>query len=778
MKKQERRKSADSIQNAEGSTQNLNAIKGDVAFAQNIAEKSQSVLNDQDSLLNQQENQLLKKVGSGQNGGSQANIQQFGKSKSRQMIHSSSNFQANNSNSHNHLFLTSQGNNNNTNSSSNINLNGGQYKHIDQFPKISEAYSQLNNMVEFLEEKVDGVIERHEAEFLLAYKNHMIKIRKELQEMKNRMDEQDKKLKAGDKMDQLEKQLSWFREESLKLYEKLGQKDKNITDYKHTIQDQKKNIEFQEQQIAKLNKKIRFLMRKISSNENVNFDERSPSVSAQNYYSSQGANNQQDYSLSYINQGNNLNSLTAQSNNHFNRGKGSSNSIGTSNSRRPQSSEYSTNQGKFQQNLYSQLNGGSNANNLSNNINNINNLSNNNIYLSSLNQNTSNNQYNLLGDVAEQNETQNSQANNDDFGQSKTNIMRNTRVQFGQQANKFDGWVPQSDFIAEMVMKYENDQLALVREITHMFKVEDEKKQKQIKKLKERLDKVLKEKLTQNVVRSDLENFFLECIETVRKQIIKRKPPPKTAENQLNFYLTQIKDYSVFRNEDKIKILELLLSNERLLMFIYQKIFPQNFNKYMSQALDQTFQNTNEKDQSKTFEAQNLQQNQKLNGKNIDTDQLVQMVEEIQQQNKESEDQTMTTPVNKLSIQQQVEKFSRPQTREVEQYDVSRAIIQENKLANRQRPFTQQNQLNSNKHNQTFDEYNVNVSFQNQNKRSSNNSFSLEQNLKNNHQQQSNNIAPNSVKLKLNNLINNDFSSLGQQKRASFKAKISQYKIY
>ncbi|KAL4499123.1 hypothetical protein ABPG72_017025 [Tetrahymena utriculariae] len=777
MKKQERRKSADSIQNAEGSMQNLNAIKGDVVFAQNIAEESQSMLSDQDSILNQQENQSLKKVCSGQNGGSQANIQQFNKTKSRQMIHSSSNYQANNSSSHNHLFLTSQGNNNNTNSNSNINLTGGQYKHIDQFPKISEAYSQLNNMVEFLEEKVDGVIERHEAEFLLAYKNHMIKIRKELQEMKNRMDEQDKKLKAGDKMDQLEKQLSWFREESLKLYEKLGQKDKSITDYKHTISDQKKNIEFQEQQIAKLNKKIRFLMRKISSNENVNFDERSASISAQNYYSSQAANNQQDYSLNYISQGNNPNSLNAQSNNHFNRGKGSSNSIGTSNSRRPQSSEYSTSQGKFQQNLYSQLNGSSNVNSLNNNINNINNLSNNNIYLSSLNQNTSNNQYNLLGDVAEQNETQNSQANNDDFGQSKTNIMRNTRVQFGQQANKFDGWVPQSDFIAEMVMKYENDQLALVKEITHMFKVEDEKKQKQIKKLKERLDKVLKEKLTQNVVRSDLENFFLECIETVRKQIIKRKPPPKTAENQLNFYLTQIKDYSVFRNEDKIKILELLLSNERLLMFIYQKIFPQNFNKFMSQALNQTFQNTNEKDQSKAFEIQKLQQNQKLNGKNIDTDQMVQMVEEIQQQNKESEVQIMTTPQNKLSIQQQVEKFSRPQTREAEQYDVSRAIIQENKLANRQRPFTQQNQLNSNKHNQTFDEYNVNTSFQNQNKRSSNNSSSLEQNLKSNNQHP-NIIAPNSVKLKLNNLINNDFSSLGQQKRASFKAKISQYKIY
>lgn len=95
--------------------------------------------------------------------------------------------------------------------------------------------------------------------------------------------------------------------------------------------------------------------------------------------------------------------------------------------------------------------------------------------------------------------------------------MKNTKLSFGVETNKFDGWIPQSDFIAEMVAKYQNDHITLVREITHMFKIEEDKKQKQVKQLKDRLDKILKEKLTQNVLRSDLENFFLECIETVRK---------------------------------------------------------------------------------------------------------------------------------------------------------------------------------------------------------------------------------------------------------------------
>lgn len=37
----------------------------------------------------------------------------------------------------------------------------------------------------------------------------------------------------------------------------------------------------------------------------------------------------------------------------------------------------------------------------------------------------------------------------------------------------------------------------------------------------------------------------------------------------INYYLNEIKDYSVFRLEDKTKILELLLSHEKLLIYLY-----------------------------------------------------------------------------------------------------------------------------------------------------------------------------------------------------------------
>lgn len=45
--------------------------------------------------------------------------------------------------------------------------------------------------------------------------------------------------------------------------------------------------------------------------------------------------------------------------------------------------------------------------------------------------------------------------------------------------------------------------------------------------------------------------------------------------------MNKIRDFKVFRIEDKIKILELVLTHEKLLIFLYQKIFPTNFSTFV-----------------------------------------------------------------------------------------------------------------------------------------------------------------------------------------------------
>lgn len=106
------------------------------------------------------------------------------------------------------------------------------------------------------------------------------------------------------------------------------------------------------------------------------------------------------------------------------------------------------------------------------------------------------------------------------------------------------------------------------KEITYYLNTLEQRKDKQLKTMKEKLEKIISEKLKLNFVRSDLEDFFLECVETVRRQIVKRKYQHKDC-NNMNYYLNEIKDYNIFRMEDKMKILELLVSHEKLLIYIY-----------------------------------------------------------------------------------------------------------------------------------------------------------------------------------------------------------------
>jgi len=85
--------------------------------------------------------------------------------------------------------------------------------------------------------------------------------------------------------------------------------------------------------------------------------------------------------------------------------------------------------------------------------------------------------------------------------------------------------------------------------------------------------------------RNQLEELFLNCVEETRKDIERRKAVTLARNNNFNSHLhkgskkhddsleTAIKNEN-FTATDKRKVLELLLSNENVLLFLYEKLFP------------------------------------------------------------------------------------------------------------------------------------------------------------------------------------------------------------
>lgn len=86
--------------------------------------------------------------------------------------------------------------------------------------------------------------------------------------------------------------------------------------------------------------------------------------------------------------------------------------------------------------------------------------------------------------------------------------------------------------------------------------------------------------------RNQLEELFLGCVEETRKDIERRRAVTLARSNSVcsNLHKSAKKGYdnnleSAVKNEqftasDKRRVLELLLANENVLLFLYEKLFP------------------------------------------------------------------------------------------------------------------------------------------------------------------------------------------------------------
>lgn len=95
---------------------------------------------------------------------------------------------------------------------------------------------------------------------------------------------------------------------------------------------------------------------------------------------------------------------------------------------------------------------------------------------------------------------------------------------------------------------------ALLNNIQEVIMEAEEARDRKLEELSTKYEKVLRQTSSQNIRANDLEQFFFKCVETARKEILKRT-------SNLQSYGVDFIDYDSFMRLDCIRVLELFVAN-------------------------------------------------------------------------------------------------------------------------------------------------------------------------------------------------------------------------
>jgi len=88
---------------------------------------------------------------------------------------------------------------------------------IPEMRKVVELHDKLNLVAGSLSLKVGDVLKKQENEFLAAYRAHMYNVQKELQDLRNKVENAEFELQKDEKIKSLTQERDWFRTEALRL---------------------------------------------------------------------------------------------------------------------------------------------------------------------------------------------------------------------------------------------------------------------------------------------------------------------------------------------------------------------------------------------------------------------------------------------------------------------------------------------------------------------------------------------------------------------------------
>lgn len=159
-------------------------------------------------------------------------------------------------------------------------------------------------------------------------------------------------------------------------------------------------------------------------------------------------------------------------------------------------------------------------------------------------------------------------------------------------------------FLTHLTQRIPPQDQSFLQEIERFMTAQEQKFHESLRHLQKTLDLERRRMKSANAVKSsafmeksELEGIFLECVDEVRKEVMRRraksimrtKYPLKTTSTGQNE-----KKQGNFTPNDKRKILELLISNEQVLVFLYEKLFPYRANVYTGQGTAQKMEELGE----------------------------------------------------------------------------------------------------------------------------------------------------------------------------------------
>ena len=132
-------------------------------------------------------------------------------------------------------------------------------KEVDYEEKIKEYYKHIRGQVLRLDDHIDTVLQKHEQDFLNAFKCQMFGLHTQLKELKKKNEENELKLKRDDQINKLKKSLEFFQNEAIKLGESSQFFKKEAEKWKAKAESLEDDRKFLESQLKSTKRKIKLL---------------------------------------------------------------------------------------------------------------------------------------------------------------------------------------------------------------------------------------------------------------------------------------------------------------------------------------------------------------------------------------------------------------------------------------------------------------------------------------------------------------------------------------